>query len=244
MTPSLISLVETTHARLADITQKYAAPTFGTSFGLEDLVLLHMIATRHRAVDVFSLDTLLLPTATLELWKQLEQRLGLSVRGLVPDASAVQTLESEQGRYGMYDSVENRHRCCDIRKVQPLALALVGKDAWLTGVRRSQSAQRADTPLEEFDALRGVTKFNPLADWTDEDVQAYIDAQGLPMNALHAKGYPSIGCDPCTRAIKPGEHPRAGRWWWEQSDTKECGLHWVAPVDAMGSAKIIPIRST
>jgi len=132
---------------------------------------------------------------------------------------------ARHGRDAIFTSVELRKRCCEIRKVEPLARALVGKRAWVTGMRRGQSASRADSTVEEKDEARGLKKFNPLADWSDDDVWSYLRYFEVPFNPLHAKGYPSIGCAPCTRPVAAGEDPRAGRWWWEQSEKKECGLH-------------------
>jgi phosphoadenosine phosphosulfate reductase len=131
----------------------------------------------------------------------------------------------QHGLNGFYDGVAERHLCCGIRKVEPLGRALEGRDAWLTGQRRAQGPERASLPLEETDLDRGIAKHNPLAFWSDEDVRGYIARHDVPLNALHARGYPSIGCEPCTRAVRPGEDPRAGRWWWERGTAKECGLH-------------------
>jgi phosphoadenosine phosphosulfate reductase len=225
MTSALNLAVEQAHARLSTITSRHDNPAFGTAFGPEGIVLLHMIATRHPEIAAFSLDTLLLPQATQDLWTELESLLQIPVRRVTPEPEALVRLERAQGRYGMYDSVESRRACCDIRKVQPLEWALAGHDAWITGVRRSHSAERAETAFEEFDQQRKLAKYNPLADWDDALVNAYLAQHALPVNRLHAKGYASIGCEPCTRALKPGEHPRAGRWWWEIAVSKECGLH-------------------
>jgi phosphoadenosine phosphosulfate reductase len=145
-----------------------------------------------------------------------------------PDADEVERYVSAHGANAFYESVESRKRCCHIRKVEPLARALSGRDAWVTGLRRAQSVTRTDLALREFDATHGLVKFNPLADWSEEEVWAYVRDREVPYNALHDRGYPSIGCDPCTRAIRPGEDIRAGRWWWESKDSKECGIH-VSP---------------
>ena len=144
----------------------------------------------------------------------------------------------EHGLNAFYESVDLRKRCCHIRKVEPLARALTGRDAWITGLRRSQSVTRTDLPLREHDTVHGIPKFNPLADWSEAEVWACIRARAVPYNALHDRGYPSIGCEPCTRAIRPGEDVRAGRWWWESSNAKECGLH-VSPLGKPSEGKTL-----
>jgi len=159
----------------------------------------------------------------------------------VPDASRVEAFVRGNGVNAFYQSVELRETCCSIRKTEPLARALAGKGAWITGLRRAQSVTRSDLALREFDSVHGLPKFNPLADWSEEDVWTYIRARQVPYNALHDHGYRSIGCAPCTRAVEPGEDIRAGRWWWESADHKECGLHrrpvgFMRVVEAQGSA--------
>jgi phosphoadenosine phosphosulfate reductase len=140
---------------------------------------------------------------------------------------------------GFYESVDARHACCHARKLVPLDAALSGADAWVTGLRRGQSGNRADTPFAEYDEVRGLIKYNPLADWDIETINAYVRANEVPINPLHARGYPSIGCEPCTRAIKPGESERAGRWWWENDNSRECGLH----VAASSPSSTIPLAT-
>lgn len=208
---------------------------FSTSLGLEDQVILQAIAqsgvTKSGAdVDVFTLDTGRLFPEVLETVELSELRYRTRIRLVVPDAREVEELVSRDGVYGFRQSVENRHSCCEIRKVRPLNRALQGAQGWITGLRRYQSQARADVPLAEWDEERGLIKVNPLADWSDEQVSAYIDAHDILVNPLHAQGFVSVGCAPCTRAIEPGEDPRAGRWWWEAEDKKECGLH-VAETD-------------
>jgi phosphoadenosine phosphosulfate reductase len=165
-----------------------------------------------------------LPEQTHALMQQASERYGLPIGVYFPDAAALEDLIRNQGTNGFYRSVPLRKACCDVRKVEPLGRALAGKKAWVTGLRRAQATNRQDIGFESFDAGNGLAKFNPLADWSDKEVWHYIHARQVPYNALHDQGYASIGCAPCTRAITPGEDPRAGRWWWEQAETRECGL--------------------
>jgi phosphoadenosine phosphosulfate reductase len=202
-----------------------AHATFSTSFGAEDVVVLDLIARHALAIDSFTLDTGRLPEATYDVMQATEQRYGSIVKVYFPDASAVEALVTRNGINGFYESVENRKACCGVRKLEPLARALAGRPAWVTGLRSAQSVTRTDTPSREHDAERKLDKFNPLHDWSERDVWAYIRAFDVPYNALHDQFYPSIGCAPCTRAISPGEDIRAGRWWWEDPALKECGLH-------------------
>ncbi len=203
---------------------------FSTSVGLEDQVILQAIAKsgvikNGADIDVFTLDTGRLFPEVLETVELSELRYRIRIRLVSPDTREVEELVSRDGVYGFRHSVENRKSCCEIRKVRPLNRALQGAQAWITGLRREQSQARADVPLAEWDGDRGLIKINPLADWSDERLNAYIDAHDIPVNPLHAQGFVSIGCAPCTRAIEPGADPRAGRWWWETEDKKECGLH-------------------
>lgn len=203
---------------------------FSTSVGLEDQVILQAIA-KSRVVksgadfDVFTLDTGRLFPEVLETIELSELRYRTRIRLVSPDAREVEDLVSRDGVFGFRQSVENRKNCCEVRKVRPLNRALQGAQAWITGLRRDQSQARADVPMAAWDAERGLIKINPLADWSDERLETYIEANSVVVNPLHAQGFVSIGCAPCTRAIEPGEDPRAGRWWWESEDKKECGLH-------------------
>ena len=200
---------------------------FSTSLGLEDQAVLHAIASgSHKAdFDVFTLDTGRHFPETLETLEATEQRYGLKIRVVFPDAKAVEALVARDGIMGFRYAVENRIACCGVRKVEPLNRALAGASAWVTGLRRDQSDDRAEVPFATWDEARKLVKANPLADWSLEQLEAYIKDNTIPVNPLHARGYPSIGCQPCTRAIRPGEDIRAGRWWWENEDGKECGLH-------------------
>jgi phosphoadenosine phosphosulfate reductase len=198
---------------------------FSTSLQIEDQAILHAIAASGAKIDVFTLDTGRLFPEVLETLELSEARYGVRIRLVVPDAQEVEELVARDGVAGFRQSVEARKACCNARKVRPLARALTGAAGWITGLRQEQSEARAKVPLAVWDAERALVKVNPVADWTAERLDAYVRGHNVPVNPLHAKGYPSIGCQPCTRAVKPGEHPRAGRWWWERDGVQECGLH-------------------
>lgn len=196
------------------------------SFGAEDLVVLDLLQAIAPETRVFALDTGRLDEETYEVAEAVRRRYGLALEWHFPDRRAVEHLERAKGLYSFRDSLENRRECCAVRKLEPLARALDGLAGWVTGLRREQSVTRSDLAAIEIDeAHGGIRKINPLVDWTWDQVWAYTAEHGLPVNRLHRKGYPSIGCAPCTRAVKPGESPRAGRWWWEDPEHKECGLH-------------------
>ncbi len=198
---------------------------FSTSLGKEDQALLHAIAESGAAVDVFTLDTLKHFPETLETLRQSEERYGLTIRRVAPDPEELAQLVARDGEEGFRDSIDQRKACCQVRKVQPLNRSLAGSGAWITGLRRQQSPERAGTALSEWDAGLKLLKVSPLADWNLSRLETYLSDNGVPVNPLHARGFPSIGCLPCTRAIHPGEDERAGRWWWENQEGKECGLH-------------------
>ena len=203
---------------------------FSTSLGLEDQVILHAIAKSGviksgAAVDVFTLDTGRLFPEVLETIELSELRFRIRIRLVAPDAAEVEDLVARDGVFGFRQSIDNRKACCEVRKVRPLNRALQGAQGWITGLRREHSDARAEVPLAAWDTERGLTKINPVADWSEQQLAAYISANNIPVNPLHARGFVSIGCAPCTRAIQPGESPRAGRWWWENEEKKECGLH-------------------
>ncbi|HEY8579648.1 MAG TPA: phosphoadenylyl-sulfate reductase [Beijerinckiaceae bacterium] len=200
---------------------------FTTSFGLEDQAITHLIAEAGLDIELATLDTGRMFAETYDVWRETERRYGVRIAAFYPEREALEALVAAQGIDGFYDGVAQRHACCDVRKVQPLARALAGAGAWVTGLRGSQSQHRTQMDLVGFDAARRLVKANPIFDWSREDVAAFTRANDVPVNALHARGFPSIGCAPCTRAIQPGEDERAGRWWWETSD-KECGLHVTA----------------
>ncbi|MBB6049569.1 phosphoadenylyl-sulfate reductase [Armatimonas rosea] len=196
------------------------------SFGAEDVVLLDLIAQNKLPISVFVLDTGRLHQETYDLWEQLNQRYGIKIVAYTPQTEPLQQLLQLKGPGSFYHSIENRRECCHLRKVEPLSRALADAAGWITGQRREQSVTRASLPKWETDATHGgIAKLNPLADWTEAQVWDYIKAHRVPYNKLHDQGFPSIGCAPCTRAIEPGEDLRAGRWWWENPEQKECGLH-------------------
>ncbi|WP_313378307.1 phosphoadenylyl-sulfate reductase [Achromobacter insolitus] len=212
-------------ARLADVQQRYPDAALASSLAAEDMLLTHAIYSAGLDLEVFTLDTGRLHAETLGVLDAVREHYGREITIYRPVATAVEQHVAAHGAYAFYESVELRRACCQIRKVEPLKRALAGRGAWITGQRRAQSTTRGELPLEEDDKTFGLYKFNPLADWSQEDVWSVIRALGIPYNPLHDQGYPSIGCEPCTRAIRPGEDLRAGRWWWESSDSKECGLH-------------------
>jgi phosphoadenosine phosphosulfate reductase len=198
---------------------------FTTSFGLEDQAIAHAIFAQALAIDVATLDTGRLFPETYDVWAETERRYGVRVFAFAPEHRAVETLIARRGIDGFRSSVEARLDCCAVRKVAPLARALDGAAAWVTGLRADQSADRARVLPALFDEERRLLKVNPLFDWTRERTREFVRAHDVPSNALHERGFLSIGCAPCTRAVMPGEPERAGRWWWEQSQKKECGLH-------------------
>ncbi len=197
---------------------------FSTSFGLEDQVITDMICRNKLPVDFFTLDTGRLFQETYDAMEKTILRYGIKIKVYYPETSAVEKLVSEKGPNSFYHSVENRKECCRIRKVEPLKRALLRKSVWITGLRAEQSEHRAGLRMLEWDHIHSLIKFHPILNWTFEEVRQYIKENQVPYNILHDKGYPSIGCLPCTRAVQPGEDFRAGRWWWENSH-KECGLH-------------------
>jgi len=211
--------------RLAEIATAFVPAAFANSLGAEDMLLTDLIVREKYDIEIFSLDTGRLPAETYELMGRLRRHYGLTLKLYYPRHELVEAYTRQYGINGFYDSVELRKGCCNIRKVEPLQRALAGKNAWITGLRAEQAATRAGLPLQEFDSANQLEKFNPLAEWTESEVWTYLHANHVPCNKLHEKNYPSIGCAPCTRAIGPGEHVRAGRWWWEEPDGKECGLH-------------------
>jgi len=212
-------------SRLTVIARQYADAAFATSLAAEDMVITHAIFTADLPISVFTLDTGRLHDETVAMIDTIGQRYCRPIEVFRPDPEAVAAHVNEHGAYAFYESVELRRACCGIRKVEPLRRALAGRGAWLTGQRREQAVSRGDLPEEEQDPVFGLYKFNPLAEWTQDDVWTVIDSLGVPYNPLHDKGYPSIGCEPCTRAVREGEDLRAGRWWWENASGKECGLH-------------------
>ena len=199
--------------------------TFSTSLGIEDQAIIHAIATTGAKIDVFTLDTGRHFPETLDTLFETEGRYGIKIRVMYPDTAEVEALVAEDGIYGFRYSVDARKACCNIRKVRPLNRALAGANGWITGLRRDQSEGRAEVPFASYDPEQKLFKINPIADWSLTQLESYVAENKIPVNTLHGQGYPSIGCQPCTRAIRPGEDIRAGRWWWENENAKECGLH-------------------
>lgn len=228
--------VEETRGILERIARDFSPAVFASSLAAEDMVLTDMILRAGLPITIFSLETGRLHKETLDVLDKVRAQYGHEIKLYKPQPEAVERYVTQNGLNAFYDSVEMRKECCRIRKVEPLGRALAGNKAWVTGQRRAQSTTRAELAVQEDDAAHGMQKFNPLADWSEADVWEYIRANTVPYNALHDRGYPSIGCEPCTRAIQPGEDVRAGRWWWENADTKECGLHLV-------DGKLIRIKS-
>ncbi len=220
--------VAQTKATLEHIANKFSPAVLASSLAAEDMVLTDLILRNKLNIGIFSLETGRLPAETSNVIEQVSKTYQYQTVLFYPNSADVVNYVNNHGLNAFYDSVELRKECCRIRKVEPLKRALAGNKAWITGQRRSQSSTRTDLPLHEPDELHGLAKFNPLAEWSLEDVWFYIHQNHVPYNALHDRGYPSIGCEPCTRAIKPGEDIRAGRWWWESADNKECGLHTVS----------------
>lgn len=218
-------LLTETQSALGRIADEFSPAVFASSLGAEDMVLTDLIVKSGLPIGIFTLDTGRLHAETLAMIERIRQAYGYEIKAFRPDPAAVDTYVSRHGLNAFYDSVELRKACCRIRKVEPLNRALADNRAWITGQRRAQSGTRAELAVEEDDEAHGMRKFNPLAGWSEQDVWHYLRANEVPYNPLHDKGYPSIGCEPCTRAISPGEDIRAGRWWWENPESKECGLH-------------------
>jgi phosphoadenosine phosphosulfate reductase len=201
---------------------------FTTSFGLEDQVLTHLLTRSGITVDYVTLDTGRLFPETYQVWAATEQRYGIRIRGYYPDAAAIEALVNRQGIDGFYASQAARKSCCGVRKVEPLRRALLGVAGWITGMRADQSEFRQGLEFVSYDSEHQVVKANPLLDWSRDAVAALVAAEQIPSSPLHERGFLSIGCAPCTRAVAPGEAERAGRWWWENEPAKECGLHLTA----------------
>jgi len=220
------ALSQTALERLTTLRAALPGPiTFTTSFGIEDQAITHLIATAGLDIVFATLDTGRLFPQTYDVWARTEARYGIRVRAYLPQASAIETLVDAQGVNGFYETVEARKACCDARKLEPLGRALAGAQGWVTGLRADQSDHRQGLAFVSHDAGRGLIKLNPIFDWSRADAVAFTATNSVPVNALHAQGFLSIGCAPCTRAVAAGEPERAGRWWWEDEAKKECGLH-------------------
>ena len=226
-TPSITDLVSADPVQtLRDLAAAYRGEvTFSTSFSWEDQLITHLIFSNNIDIKVFTLDTGRMFAETYSTWSATLEKYGQPIVAYYPDAQALQKFVAEKGPNSFYESVENRKGCCYIRKVEPLQRAINGNKVWVTGIRAEHSPNRTDMTQVEWDATNNITKYHPLLHWTTDEVKAYIRENHIPYNPLHDKGFVSIGCAPCTRAIRPGEDFRAGRWWWEDADKKECGLH-------------------
>ncbi len=210
---------------LRSASEELKAITFANSFGAEDMVVTDIILRNQIGIEIFSLDTGRLPVETYDLIGETEKHYNTKLNVYFPQAATVEFYVKTNGINAFYENIDLRKSCCHMRKVEPLQRALNGKDAWITGMRAAQATTRASLPTREYDEGNKLEKFNPLSDWTEQEVWAYIRMHDVPYNKLHDQFYPSIGCAPCTRAIAIGEDIRAGRWWWEDPLNKECGLH-------------------
>lgn len=225
--------IEQVVAVLTEAVHDFSPVTFANSMGAEDMVLTDLIERHNLDIEMFSLDTGRLPQETYDLMQDVSKKYRVPLRIYFPNVKQVEEYVAQNGVNGFYDSVALRKSCCHIRKVEPLRRALVGKRAWVTGIRREQAPIREKIEYSEYDVDNRLQKFNPLLEWTHQQVWAYIKHYEVPYNTLHDSHFPSIGCAPCTRAITPGEDVRSGRWWWESPESKECGLH---------SGKVIPLK--
>ena len=234
--PELEQKAAAVRALLARALAQHGRLVYSNSLGAEAMVLTDIIWTHLPQIEVFSIDTGRLHQETYELLETLQRRYQRRVRLVYPDAASLERLVARHGVNGFYQSLETRLECCRVRKVEPFRRAIAGFAGWITGVRREQSACRAHGHAVEWDAEHGLYKISPLLEWSELEVWQYIRTHHLPYNSLHDRQYPSIGCVPCTRAIQPGESRRAGRWWWEQSESRECGLHPGIPATAAAAA--------
>lgn len=223
--PLPTSKVDAAVALLREVARDCSPATFANSLGAEDMVLTDMILREKIDLEIFLLDTGRLPLETYDLLAEVEKKYGTLLKVFYPRHDLVEEYVRTNGINAFYESIDLRKGCCHVRKVEPLGRALSGKKAWVTGLRAEQATTRQGLPLHEKDIGNGLEKFNPLSDWSEKDVWAYIAQYDVPYNALHDKFYPSIGCAPCTRSVTPGEDIRSGRWWWESPELKECGLH-------------------
>ncbi|HRP96198.1 MAG TPA: phosphoadenylyl-sulfate reductase [Rhodocyclaceae bacterium] len=222
---AVASKTDAVRAVLEEVARDFSPAVLANSLGAEDMVLTDIILEAGLPIEIFSLDTGRLPPETYELMARVQEHYGLKLKLYYPNHESVEMFTRNHGINGFYESVELRKACCHARKVEPLRRALAGKRAWVTGLRAQQAATRGTLAVRAYDAGNGLEKFSPLADWTEKEVWAYIRLHEVPYNKLHDKFYPSIGCAPCTRPVAIGEDVRAGRWWWEDPESKECGLH-------------------
>jgi len=212
--------------------------TFSSSFSREDQVIAHAILSKNIPVSIFTLDTGRLFAETYSVWNATNEKYSARIKAYYPNHSLLENFVNEKGPNSFYESVDNRKQCCFIRKVEPLKRALAGNEVWVTGLRAEHSPERKNLQLVEWDEGNKIIKYNPLLLWTTEEVREYISEHNIPYNILHDRGFVSIGCAPCTRAIKTGEDFRAGRWWWEDASKKECGLHTPSPKGVLENSQI------
>jgi phosphoadenosine phosphosulfate reductase len=236
MTESLKRRLADLERLLGRVARERSPAALASSLSAEDMVITDAILRDGLGVEIFTLDTGRLHAETLNVISAVRSRYGYAIKVFRPDPAAIADYVSSFGRDAFYQSVDLRKRCCHIRKVEPLERALAGKRAWITGQRRAQAVSRTELKVEERDSARGIVKLNPLADWSEDEVWQVIRARDIPYNALHDQGYRSIGCAPCTRPTIAGEDPRAGRWWWELHEARECGLH-VTPDGRLARAR-------
>ena len=214
------------HEFIKSLTEQFPGQvTFSTSFSYEDQVIAHEILSNQLPVSIFTLDTGRLFAETYSVWNNTNEKYNTHITAYAPDYRLLEEFVTDKGPNAFYESVENRKQCCFIRKVEPLKRALAGNAIWITGLRAEHSPDRKDLSVIEWDETNQIIKYNPILHWNTEQVKKYIDDNNVPYNPLHDRGFVSIGCAPCTRAIRPGEDFRAGRWWWEDAAKKECGLH-------------------
>jgi phosphoadenosine phosphosulfate reductase len=237
LSPQLQQKAAAAQATLARAVAEYGSVVYSNSLGAEAIVLTDIIWSRSLEIGIFTIDTGRLPDETYSLLDRLQRRYARQIQVYYPEAARLESLVARNGINGFYNGVEERLSCCHIRKVEPFRRAIAGHKAWVTGVRREQSAARSHAQSNEWDDSHGLYKVSPLLDWSEEDVWEYIRALKLPYNALHDRGYRSIGCVPCTRAVEPGQDSRSGRWWWENPESRECGLHPRIRVAVQSSAR-------
>jgi len=236
LSKALRDLAEHSISQLRAAVAEYKNVCYANSLGSESMVLTDLIWGAVPDIEMFSIDTGRLYPETYDLIERVQQRYGRTLRIYFPDAQRLESWVGRNGINGFRDGIEQRHGCCRTRKVEPFRRAVSGRGAWITGIRRGQSASRALAAPVEWDGEYGLHKISPLLDWTENDIWDYIRKKRLPYNSLHDVGFPSIGCAPCTRAVQPGEDERSGRWWWERSESRECGLHPRRQIAALSAA--------
>jgi phosphoadenosine phosphosulfate reductase len=238
LSPSLQTRAENSISQLRAAVAEYKNVCYANSLGPESMVLTDLIWEAVPQIEIFTIDTGRLFPETYELIERLQQRYSRFLRIYHPEAANIHGWVEKHGINGFRDGIEQRRGCCVVRKVEPFRRAISGRGAWVTGIRRGQSASRALAAPVEWDGEYGLHKISPLLDWSERDIWDYIGRKRLPYNTLHDIGFPSIGCAPCTRAVQPGEDPRSGRWWWERADSRECGLHPRRKISALAALQV------